>query len=210
MFSFIVIYIVSLLLAFILFQLIDKLFLLRKKIKSKVKFLFFIGTSLLFSFILSIIGFALVLKFLFQIPTYLGLETKQQISKISISTTDCLPLTNTIQKTEILIGQKENHRYLEETAHLFTIKLQYQKAADKLKEQAQIYNNLELSADAKEHAQKIATKFQEQSDLFTQRTTITTNKAGIKQVYKILEKMDRVDQERLKLINQVKQKCGQA
>lgn len=210
MFSFIAILIFSLLWIFILMQLIDRIFIINKKIKVQPISLLFMIISLLLSFSISIISFYFVLILLFKMPFYLGLETKKQSFETMISNADCLPLTNAIKQTESNIGLKENHRHLEETAHLFTIKLEYQKAAKKLTEQAKLYSNLELSIDSQPYSQKIAANFAKQADLFRQRTAITTNKAGIKQVYKILEKMDRVNQERLRLVNQVKRQCDNA
>lgn len=208
MFSFLVIFIFILVWIFILVQLVDQIFIINKKIKAQASSLTFISISLALSFVVSMISFYLVLNFLFELPTYLGLETKQQDFEALISQQDCLPLTNAIQQTESQIGQQENHRYLEETAHLFTLKLEYQKAADKFQEQVKIYKNLELSAEAQKYAQQISTRLEEQSKLFTQRKTITTNKEGIKKVYKLLDKMDKLEQERLRLIEQVKQQCN--
>ena len=208
MFSFIAIFIFGLFLIFVLMQLIDIIFILQKRIKVQFLSFIFIILSLSLSFLLSIISFYLVLTFLVKLPIYLGLETKQQDFDAIIPKTDCLLLTNVIKQTENQIGEQENHRYLEKTAHLFTIKLEYQKAAQKLKEQGKIYNNLELSPEAQNYTRQIGTKFKEQSELFSQRNTIKTNKEGVKKVYKLLKKMDKIDQERLRLIDEVKQQCN--
>ena len=210
MFSFLLIFIFTLLGIFFLTKLINHIFSYKKRIKSKSLSFTFIVISLTLSFLFSIISFYLVLNFLVKIPDYLGINTKQQTLEAIIPATDCLPLTNAIEQTESKITGQENHRYIEETAHLFTIKLEYQKAAKKLKEQAQLYKKLTLSPESQQYTQKISDEFQKQSDLFSERTTIITNKTGIKKVYKLLEKMDRIDQERLRLINQVKQQCSEA
>lgn len=208
MFSFIVIFILSLLLVFVFMQLTDLILILKKRIKEPLLSLAFISSSLFLSFLLSIVSFYLVLNTLFRLPIYLGLETESQNFETLIPQTDCLLLTNAIEKTESQIGEKENHRHLEEVAHLFTIKLEYQKAAQKLKAQVKLYTDLELSPEGQKYTHQIGTKFKEQSELFIQRNTITTNKEGVKKVYKLLEKMDKIDQERLRLINQVKQQCN--
>ena len=208
MFDFIVVFILSLVCIFILMQSIDCIFSMSKKIKSALLSSMFMSFSLWVSFLLSIIVFYLALNFLIKIPIYLGIKTEDRNFETLISPTDCLLLTNAIRETENRIGEKENHRYLEEVAHLFTIKLEYQKAAQKLKEQVKIYHNLELSPEAEKYTHQIGTKFQEQSELFLQRNAITTNKEGVKKVYKLLEKMDKIDRERLRLIERVKQQCN--
>ncbi len=208
MFSFVAIFIFILFWIYILIQIVDQIFKANQKIKSKTLSLSFISLSLLVSFIGSMISFYLVLIFLLNLPIYLGFKPKIEPISIVLSPTDCLTLTEAIRQTDTQIDEQANHRFLEETAHLFTIKLEYQKVADKLKEQAQIYSKLSLSPEGESYARQISQKFQLLSELFIQRNTITPNKEGIKKVYKLLERMDELDRERLLLVNQVKQQCN--
>lgn len=208
MFSFVAIFLFILFWIFILIKIVDLIFRVNRKIKGKTLSLSFISLSLTVSFIGSMISFYLVIIFLINLPIYLGFKQKIEPISIVFSTTDCSTLTEAIQQTDIQIDEQANHRYLEETAHLFTIKLEYQKVADKLKEQAQIYSDLSLSPEGQSYARQISQKFQALSELFIQRNTITPNKEGIKKVYKLLERMDELDRERLLLVNQVKQQCN--
>ena len=193
---------------FILMQLIDHTFIFKKRIKNQIISFTFMASSLFLSFLFSIISFYLLLNFLNKLPIYLGIEQKKQAVNIIIPQADCLLMQNAIKQTESKIGKSENHRYIEDTAHLFTIKIEYQKAAQKLKEQAKIYNNLELSPQAQNYSRQIGEKLQEQSELFSQRTAIRTNREGIKKIYKLLKKMDKIDRKRLRLIDRVKQQCN--
>ncbi|MGK7951376.1 MAG: hypothetical protein AB4368_21980 [Xenococcaceae cyanobacterium] len=208
MFSFVAIFIFILFWIYILIKIVDLIFSANRKIKGKTLSLSFISLSLIMSFIGSMISFYLVIIFLINLPIYLGFKQKIEPISIVLSTTDCLTLTEAIQQTDSQIDEQANHRFLEETAHLFTIKIEYQKVADKLKEQAQIYRNLSLSPEGQSYARQISQKFQALSELFIQRNTITPNKEGIKKVYKLLERMDELDRERLLLVNQVKQQCN--
>lgn len=208
MFYFVTILFFTLFWIFILMQLTDYIFTVNKKIKVQALSFSFISISFILAFIASTISFYLLLNFLFKLPIYLGFQKPPHTIHIVLSQSDCSTLAQAIKQTESKIHEETNHRFLEETAHLFTIKLEYQKVAEQLQEQAQVYNNLELSADAETYAQQISTNLQEQSELFIQRNKITPNKEGIKKVYKLLNKMDKLDQERLRLVNQVKQQCN--
>ena len=208
MFSFIVIFIFILAWIYILIQIVDRIFKANRKIKKQSLSLSYISLSLIVTFIGSMISFYLVLIFLFKLPFYLGLKEATEPINIVLSAEDCSTLTRAIQQSNREIDERANHRFLEETAHLFTIKLEYQKVADKLKEQAQIYNDLPLSPEGQTYAQEISQKFQSQSELFMERNTITPNKEGIKKVYKLLQKMDKIDRERLVLVDRVKQQCN--
>lgn len=208
MFSFVAIFIFILFWIFILIQVIDRIFRANQKIQGQSLSLFFISISLIMSFVASMISFYLMLIFLLKLPVYLGLSQKIEPLNVVFSETDCSTLTKAFRQTESKIHQETSHRFLEETAHLFTIKLEYQKVADHLQEEAEIYNNLELSVDADNYAKQIGTKLQEQSALFIERNEISPNKEGIKKVYKLLKKMDETDRERLRLVNQVKQQCN--
>ena len=208
MFSFVACFIFGLVWIFILMQLIGIILLVNKKIKVQIISFFFLILSLLLAFLLSVVSFYFVLDILATLPDYLAKEIRKQDFEVIIPPRDCLPLLKAIEQTESQINKPNNHRYIEETAHLFTIKLEYQKAARKLASQAKIYHNLALSPEADKYAQQIATKLKEQADLFAERNTITTNKEGIKKVYKLLNKMDKVEQEKLRSIDRVKQQCN--
>lgn len=101
------------------------------------------------------------------------------------------------------------HRYIEEKVHLFVIKLDYEKGAQRLREQSRQYTNLKLQKNTADYANKIANKLQAKAELFEQRVEVQENKAGRKEIYRLLDRMDRITEERQQLIELVKQKCNE-
>jgi hypothetical protein len=169
----------------------------------------FIGLSASLLFLLTSIIFLLGVNLILNSSPFSSIAHNREVSQINISVEDCSLLLDTIARTENRSDRQENHRYIEEEAPLFTLKLDYQQGAQQLREQSRQYSNLKLQKNTANHAKKIAQKFQEKAELFEQRIKIKENEVGKKEIYKLLNRMDRVTEERQQLIELVKQKCSE-
>ncbi|WP_144873076.1 hypothetical protein [Hyella patelloides] len=121
---------------------------------------------------------------------------------------DCQKFIDTIYITENQIHRLENHRYIEESASLFTIKLEYQKGANKLTSVAKQYLDLDVAENSQHYSQQLAQMLQEKAQLFKKRSETVENGKGVKQIFNLLEQMDLVTKQRQNLITAIEKQCN--
>lgn len=206
MFNFIIVFIFTILLICGLIKIIDLIFIYNPKIKISFLGLDFISLSVSLLFISTSIIFLFAVNLILDLSPFSN-NSQNATSQINIAPRDCLLLLDTIARTEYKGDRQEDHRYIEAEAPLFTLKLDYQKGAQQLREQARQYTNSNFQKSTADHANKIAKKLQEKAELFEQRIKIKENEVAEKEIYQLLDRMDRVTEERQELIELVKQKC---
>lgn len=182
-------------------KIIDLVFTAKKQLKKEYLRTTFTVISLFFWFIISAVSTIFISYFLFKLPQKIFNNSKTAISLPEIAKQDCQQLTNTIYASENRIHSLDNHRYLEEITPLVNRKLEYEKASKKLKFAANRYLKLNVTKQSQHYSQKIAQTLQEKAQLFEERTkTIKSNST-------LVQKMDRLTEERKELINFVKKQC---
>jgi hypothetical protein len=208
MFALILVFAFILVVIFILIKIID--LILDNSYKIKLRNLKLVVTILAFliTFFSSTIFVALGINLIFSLFVFLGLNQDVAQSNFDFDLTDCPSLLEAIHQNENQIYKFENHRYIEEVAPLFTIKLEYEQGAKKLRTQSEKYQNLALSEKSINLTARISQKMLEKANLFDDRVKIGASSSSNKQILKLLEKMDRVTEERLKLVDRVKQQCN--
>ncbi|BAU64128.1 hypothetical protein STA3757_14970 [Stanieria sp. NIES-3757] len=208
MFTPVIIFAFILVVIFILIKIIGCIFDYTYQLKSKNLKLVVTIITFILTFIFSLIIVVLGANFIVSGLNFLGLNQNVVKGNLNVDLFDCPSLLETIYQDENQIHQFENHRYIEEVAPIFTIKIEYEQGAKKLREQAEKYQNLKISAKSINLSQEISQKLLEKAHLFEERVKIAADKSGTKQILKLLAKMDRITEERLKLIDLVKQQCA--
>lgn len=207
MLSLLAIFIVNLILLFALFKISDFIFIFKNRPKSKISSIYLAVGAFILLFLLSVITtFGSAKLIASSIPP----QNKSTLASLgaNIDTKDCPRLLDTIYIVETEIAQFDNHRNIEEVSPLFTIKLEYQKGADKLKKYAAVYQELKLTNKSKIYTQNIAQKMQTKAKLFERRIKITENKKGIKEILELLKKMDRVTYEQQTIVEGIEKQCN--
>lgn len=189
---------------------IELVFTTKRKIKPNYMKSIFTAFSLLIWFSFSTISTISVSTFLLQLPQIWFGNTQRANADAIIEQQDCQKIVDTIYSLENQIHQTENHRYLEEVSPIFTIKLEYQKGAEKINSVAEQYLALDIAESSRNYTKQIAEKLQQKAQLFQTRTEITENSKGIKEIVNLLEKMDRVTAERQNMIEGVERQCQKA
>ncbi|AFZ34022.1 hypothetical protein Sta7437_0412 [Stanieria cyanosphaera PCC 7437] len=207
MFALVLVFAFTLVVIFILIKLID--IILNNTYQLKYNNLKLAVTTITFvlTFIFSLIIVVLGVNLIFFGLNLVGLKQNIAQADINVDLFDCPSLLETIYHNENQVYQFEKHRYIEEVAPLFTIKIEYEQGAKRLREQAGKYQNLKISSKSINVVQEISQKLLEKAHLFEERVKIKADSSGTKQILKLLEKMDQVTEERLRLIDRVKQKC---
>lgn len=207
MLSFLAIFLFAILLIFILAKLADLIFVLKTKIESNIWSWTAIGTSFTIAFILSVLIVFYLLRFLVNFPNLLP-STAPMFAKYSIDNLDCPVLIDIIYQTENSIYNYENHRYIEESSPLFTIKIEYEQGAEKLKNETKKYAQLKVGEKTQKTIAQIQQKLHKKADLFLQRTKINLENRGFDRIANLLTEMDRITQARLEIIDGVKKQCA--
>jgi phosphotransferase system glucose/maltose/N-acetylglucosamine-specific IIC component len=207
MFAPVIIFAFILVVIFILIKVIGLILDYNSKLKSSNLKLAVTIITFILTFIISLLIVVFGVNFIFVGLSFWGLNQNVAQADLNVDLFDCPSLVETIYQNENQIYKFENHRYIEEVAPLFTIKIEYEQGAKRLQEQAKKYQNLKISAKSTPVIQEISQKLLEKAHLFEERVKIEAGSSGTKQILKLLEKMDQVTEERLKLIDLVKQKC---
>lgn len=207
MFALVIIFVFSLLIILGLIKIIDLIFNYQQQLKPVSLKWGFTSISLLLIFITSMAFVFWGSQLIINLTNNVDLAQPSFETNISIDPTDCDLLVDKIYQAENQVYKFENHRYIEEVSPLFTIKIEYQKGAEKLREQAQQYQNLKLQPTTLKTVNKIAQKLTEKAHLFEDRVQQQAGQSGTKEILKLLDKMDRVTEERFTLIDRVKQQC---
>ncbi len=207
MFSLLAIFLVNLVLLFALFKASDFIFTLKTKRKFKESSVYITIATFVLLFLLSLIATFASAKLIANLIPPQRVQVSELVAA-DIDSKDCSKLLDTIYLVENQITQLDNHRNIEETSPLFTIKLEYQKGAEKLREYASVYEELGLAEKSKIYSKKIAEKMQEKADYFDQRAKIKEDKEGAKQILQLLKKMDRVTQEQETIIEAIERQCA--
>lgn len=208
MFAPVIIFAFILVVIFILIKVIGCIFDYTYQLKSKNLKLAVTIITFSLTFIFSLIIVVLGVNFIVSGLNFLGLNQNVAQGDFNVDLLDCPSLLETIYQDENQIHQFENHRYIEEVAPIFTIKIEYEQGAKRLREQAEKYQNLRISTKSINVTQEISQKLLEKAHLFEERVKITVNSSGTKQILKLLAKMDLITEERLRLIDLVKQQCA--
>ena len=188
-------------------KIIDLIFTAQINFKPKHIKKIFTATSLVLWFSFSLISTLLAAEFLVKIPqTFLG-NSLHNNSNLTLALKDCQKLIDAIYLGENKIYQIENHRYIEEEAPIFTIKLEYTKGAKQLQSVANRYLKLDVAENSQQYSNQIAQKLQEKAQLFQHRTEIKEDSQGVEEILNLLRKMDRVTAQRQSAIDAVKQQC---
>lgn len=209
MFNFIIVFIFTILLICGLIKIIDLIFIYNKQIRISLFGLDFISISASLLFLLASIFFLFGVYLILNFSPFSSVAQNRETSQINISVEDCSLLLNTINATENTGNRQKNHRFIEEQAPLFTLKIDYQKGAQQLREQSRQYRNLKLHKNTEIYVDEIAQKSLEKAELFEQRINIKENEVSKQEIYKLLDRMDRVTKEKQQLIELVKRKCTQ-
>jgi hypothetical protein len=188
-------------------KIIELVFANRVKFKSSYKKTFFTGLALFLWFSFSAISTIFISSIVLKLPQMLFGDSQPANADLAIEKQDCQKLIDTIYDLENQIHQSENHRYIEESAPIFTIELEYEKGSEKLNSVAEEYLGLNVAENSRDYTQKMAVKLQEKAQLFQARTKIVENNQGVKEIIDLLEEMDRVTEERQNMISNVKMQC---
>lgn len=188
-------------------KIIDRVFTAKKKLQPDYMQSIFAVFALFLWFIFSAVSTIVISAFFLKLPQIWSGNTQRTKFDVMIEKQDCPKLIDTIYSVENKIYQSENHRYIEEVAPIFTIKLEYEKGAKKLNSVAQQYLALDVGKNSQFYTQQLAQKMQEKAQLFQTRTEITENSKGVKQILNLLAQMDRLTQEKQNLIENVKKQC---
>lgn len=203
---FIAIFSVILIFMYLWRNAIAQIFLLKEKLKPDSLAWSVTGGLLFLSFIAAIITILLIVRFIISVPYLFNTNLIGNKNDFpALAQKDCPSLLNVIYNTQN--NQLENHRYIEEVAPLFTIKLEYKKGIDFLKSEADQYSKLIVEPETKYYTTKIAEKLRQKADLFEQRVQINLNQDKLKDVLNLLDEMDKVTKERMDLITEVKNQC---
>ncbi len=206
MLSLLAIFIVNLVLLFALFKASNFIFILKTNPKSQISSIYLtVGAFILLFFLSVITTFGSAKLIANSIPTD-RLSTSAAIGA-DLDPKDCSKLLDTIYLVETEIAELDNHRNIEETSPLFTIKIEYQKGGDKLREYALLYEGLELTEASKVYTKNIAQKMQNKANLFDKRIKIKEDKEGIKKILELLKQMDRVTYEQQTIIEGIERQC---
>jgi hypothetical protein len=205
--TFLLILVVVLLVMFVWAQTFDKVFLFKEQVKPDSLGVLFLIIGAIVSTIIAGLTIFFITNLAINIPNWV--ESKLIAQNIKVDRADCPQLIATINKSNQLLEEVEDHRYIEEAAPIFTIKIEYEKGLNQLKKEAQEFSNLELQNNSKYYADSIAYNLNKKAQLFQERMDfkVEGNK-NTQDVYKLLEQMDKFTSERLKLISQVKQQCN--
>jgi hypothetical protein len=191
-----------------LIKIIDIFFLYKQQIKNRHLSQ---ATTVVVPILALIISSILILSGIQTIVNLFSLsansQNQERLELIAIPSQDCPKLFNLINKTEKAIEREENHRYIEEEVPLFSIKLEYQKGLEKIREQAVQYKNEKWQKNSEIYAQEIARQLEAKAKLFEQRINAKADRSGREKIYQLLEEMDEVTTERQNLIRTVRQQC---
>jgi hypothetical protein len=207
MLSFVAIVAFSLLLIFILAKLTDLIFVFKARIKSDTLSWTATGTSFLVAFILSMLIVFSFLRFLIDIPNLFQFKANL-FAAYPLDIQDCPVLIDTIYQTENSIYNYENHRYIENSSPLFTIKVEYEKGAEKLKNEIPKYKKLKVGDRTQKSIARLQQQLNDKANLFLQRTKLNLENRGLDRINNVLTEMDRTTQARLEIINGIKQQCS--
>ena len=206
MLSLLAIFIVDLVLLFALFKASDLIFTPQAKLRYKKSSIYLTIAAFVLLFLLSAITTFGSARLIANLITSQKIQSSALLADIDLN--DCSKLLDTISLAQNKITLLDDHRNIEETSPLFTIKLEYQKGSEKLREYASIYEGLDVTEKSKIYSQNIAQKMQEKADYFDQRIKIKENKEGAKQISQLLKKMDRVTQEQQTIIEDIERQCA--
>lgn len=183
--------------------------ILATKIKFKPLYLkkFFTATSLFLWFCFGLVSIVIVSSLLVKLPLAFRVNSSET-TNIILGERDCQELLNRIYAQENQIYLIENHRYLEESSSLFTIKLEYQQAGERLNTVAEHYLNSDLTDKGRFYGNRIAQLLQTKAQLFEERANFQENGKNIKKIADILKQMDRVTEQRKGIISAVKKQCN--
>lgn len=206
MLSLLAIFLVNIILLFLLFKASDLIFNFQSKLKSRKSSVYWTIAAFICLFLLSL------LATLGSVKLIANFTPAQKLSAAAIvkdlEDQDCVKLLDTTNLLKSKLEKLDDHRNIEETSPLFTIKLEYQQGATQLRESASKYEGLNLTEKSKVYSQKIATKMQEKANFYEARTKIVSDKEGTKKILQLLKKMDRVTQERETAIATIEKKCS--
>jgi putative protein kinase ArgK-like GTPase of G3E family len=191
-------------------KIIELVFANRGKFKSSYKKTFFTALALFLWFSFSAISTIFISSIVLKLPQMLfgnSQRANADVADVAIAKQDCQKLIDTIYNLENQIHQSENHRYIEESAPIFTIDLEYQKGSEKLNSVAEEYLALNVAENSQSYTKQMAAKLQEKAQLFHARTEIVENNQGVKEIINLLEEMDRVTEERQNMISGIKKQC---
>jgi hypothetical protein len=188
-------------------KIIELIFTNRRKFKSNYQKSLFPVLALFLWFSFSAISTIFISSIILKLPQILFGSSQRANADVAIEKQDCQKIIDTIYSLENQIYQIENHRYIEESAPIFTIKLEYQKGSEELSSVAEEYLALDVGKNSQNYTKQMAEKLQEKAQLFQVRTEIMENSQGVKQIINLLEKMDRVTEERQNMISGVKKQC---
>ena len=206
MLSLLVIFIVNVVLLFILFKASNYIFTLKNKPQFKESPVYITVAAFVVLFLLSVIITFSSAKLIANVIPSAQLQASTLTA--DIDSQDCSQLLAAVNLVKSETAKLADHRTIEETSPLFTVKLEYQKGAAKLQESATRLEQLNLATNTKKYTQNIVQKLQEKADYFVQRANVKEDKAGAKQIDKLLKKMDRATLEQQVMLDKIEQKCS--
>lgn len=206
MLSLLVVFVVNVVLLFVLFKASNYIFTLKNKPQFKKSPAYITVAAFLVLFLLSVIITFGSAKLIANIIPSAQLRASTLI--VDLDSQDCPQLLDAVNLVKSETAKLANHRNIEETSPLFTVKLEYQKGAAKLQEAANIFEQLNLATNSKKYTQNITQKLQEKADYFVQRSNVKEDKTGTKQIEKLLKKMDRATLEQQLIFDNIERKCS--
>lgn len=201
---------VALSIMYIWANVIDRILLLNHKLEPKYLAWLISGISLLISVILAANIYFFIVSFFLSLPVFSEYKISRVKQNIAIQPEDCPIILQTIAREQEELAFYNNHRYIEEKAPLFTIKIQYERGAEILREEAKQFAKLPINKNSKYYTNKIAEKLNEKAELFEQRVKAKPGIDSPEKVLDLLNRMDRVTEERLNTLEQVKKQCSQS
>jgi ABC-type transport system involved in multi-copper enzyme maturation permease subunit len=195
------------LLTFILSKITDLTLVFASRLRSNTLSWTATGVSFIFSYILSVLIVFYLLHFIANFTKQIQVADNL-LSSFPVDKKDCPAIIDTIYQSENSIYNYENHRYIEESSPLFTIKVEYEKGAKKLANEIKAYDKLKLADKSQQTIEKIKRSIREKADLFNKRSKLNINHKAFDTISGLIADMDGVTQSRLEIINEIKNQCS--